>query len=63
MTHDLETSAIAVAQAFVDMLCALPVVGAVERIVARFADEEIARRSGLALGYAGYPGRSGRGRP
>lgn len=62
-TIGLETSAIAVAQAFVDMLCVLPVVGAVERIVARFADEEIARRSGLALGYAGYPGRSGRGRP
>lgn len=49
--------ALAVAQAFVNMLCSGVVVGLVERIVQRFADEEIARRGGLLLGY------SGRGRP
>lgn len=59
----LETAALAVARAFVDMLCAVPVVAVVERIVARFADEEIARRSGLLLGHAAYGGRPGRGRP
>jgi hypothetical protein len=35
------------------MLSAGVVVGLVERIVNRFADEEVSRRSGLALGYSG----------
>ena len=53
----IEGVAVAVAQAFVNMLCAGAIVGLVERIVNRFADEEFSRRSGLSLGY------SGRGRP
>lgn len=53
----VEGVAVAVAQAFVNMLCAGAVIGIVDRIVNRFADEELSRRGGLALGY------SGRGRP
>jgi len=53
----VESLALAVAQAFVNMLCAGPVVGLVERIVNRFADEEMTRRGAFALGYPG------RGRP
>ena len=49
----IEVLALAVAQAIVNMVCAGAIVGLVERIVNRFADEEIARRSGLALGYSG----------
>lgn len=49
----VEVYAVAVAQAFVHMLCAGVVVGIVERIVSRFADEDVTRRSGLALGHAG----------
>lgn len=49
----LEVVAVAVAQAFVTMLCANPVVGIVERIVNRFADEEMTRRGTLSLGYSG----------
>ena len=45
--------AVAVAQAFVNMLCAGAIVGLVERIVSRFADEELSRRSGLSLDYSG----------
>lgn len=53
----VEIFALAVAQGVVNMLCALPIVGLVERIVSRFADEELARRGSLALGYSSYPGR------
>jgi hypothetical protein len=49
----IEVLALAVAQAIVNMVCAGAIVGLVERIVNRFADEEIARRSGLSLGYSG----------
>ena len=49
----VEFVALAVAQAIVNMACAGAVVGLVERIVNRFADEEISRRSGLSLGYSG----------
>ncbi len=49
----IEVFAVAVAQAVVHMLSAGVVVGLVERIVNRFADEEVSRRSGLALGYSG----------
>ena len=51
----IEVYAVAVAQALVNMLFSGVVVGLVERIVSRFADEEVARRSGLA------PLHSGRG--
>jgi rod shape-determining protein MreD len=53
----LEVVAVAIAHGFVNMLCAGPVVGFVERIVNRFADEELTRRGSLALGYSTYPGR------
>jgi len=53
----IEIVALAVAQAVVNMLCAVPVVAWVDRIVNRFADEEMTRRGSLALGF------SGRGRP
>lgn len=56
----VEVVALAVAQAFVNMLCAGPIVGLIDRIVSRFADEELSRRGSLALGYSSYPGR---GRP
>ena len=49
----LEVVAIAVAQGFVNMLCASPIVGIVERIVNRFADEELSRRGALSPGYSG----------
>ncbi len=49
----LEVFAIAAVQAVVNTLTAGPLIGGVERIVNRFADEEVARRSGLALGHAG----------
>lgn len=49
----LEIVAIAVAQGFVNMVCASPIVGIVERIVNRFADEEMSRRGALSLGYSG----------
>lgn len=58
----VETFALAVAQAFVHMLLVAPVVGLVERIVNRFADEDLARRGALSLGYSGYSGYSGRAR-
>lgn len=53
----VELVALAVAQGFINMLCAGPVVAAVERIVSRFADEELSRRGGVALGYSAFPGR------
>ena len=49
----LETAAVAVAQGFVHMLFASPIVGLVERIVNRFANEELTRRGAFALGYSG----------
>lgn len=49
----LEVFAVAAVQAIVNTVCAGPLIGAVDRIVNRFADEEVARRSGLALGHAG----------
>jgi rod shape-determining protein MreD len=49
----VEVLALAVAQAFVNMLCANPVVGLVERIVDRFAEEELTRRGAFSLGYSG----------
>jgi hypothetical protein len=49
----LEVLAVAAVQAIVNTLCAGPLVAGVERIVNRFADEEVARRSGLSLGHAG----------
>ena len=49
----IEVLAVAVAHGFVNMLCAGAIAGVVERIVNRFADDELSRRSGLALGYSG----------
>lgn len=54
---DVEIVALVVAQGFVNMLCAGPIVAAVEWIVSRFADEELTRRGGLVLGHSAYPGR------
>ncbi|MBK7950564.1 MAG: hypothetical protein IPK00_17845 [Deltaproteobacteria bacterium] len=53
----VEVLALAVAQGFVHMVCVGPIVGLVDRIVNRFADEELSRRGSLALGYSSYPGR------
>lgn len=58
----LEVFAVAVAQALVSMLCAGFVVGLVERIVNRWAEEDLARRGALSLGYSGYSRYSGRAR-
>ena len=52
-TVGIEMVAVAVAQGFVNMLCASPIVGIVERIVNRFAEEEMSRRGAISLGYSG----------
>ena len=41
----------AVAFAFVNVLAAGPTIAAVDRVVARFADEEVGRRGSIPLGY------------
>jgi len=41
----------AVAFAFVNVLAAGPMIAAVDRVVARFADEEVGRRGSIPLGY------------
>ena len=49
----VEIFVMAAVQAIVNTICAGTLVGGVERIVNRFADEEVGRRSGLSLGHAG----------